>query len=550
MVKGISAGWGACLRTVTLNGHSGILICWKDAVAVALDSGSIIILNAITGTQVAILSGHTGSVFSLVFSPDGTSLVSGGSDKTIKLWDMKTGGVVKTFQGHTDSVYSVSISPDCTTIASGSCDDTICLWDVQTGGCHHIIKQWDYVDNICFFPLHPNHLIFQSGGQIRQLDISSQQIASISDGKYIAFSLDGTQFAVCRGSTVEIQDSNSKRIVAKLHMANRDAECCCFSPDNRTIAVASYLTIYIWDITGSDPHLLETFVGHTISIDSLVFSSSSSLISTSLDESVRFWKIDTSPRDPVPANPKPLPLTSAPIKSITLQAKDGITISSHSDGMVKTWDLSTGLCKSSFQILAKDPHWMDTCLINDMLISVLCTDEKICIWDTEKGDLLRTVDISGKEIMDFRMSGDGSKVFCLYDKSIEAWSILTGEVVGKVEFHGSIYGDSFLAIDITRVWIHPHHAKSILGWDFGILDSSPVELSVTSRNGPHLDFIGGVRMLRSPLPGIEDTVTKNVVLQLPARLAWCSDGQWDGQYLVVGYDSGEVLILECNHIPH
>jgi len=550
VVKGVSAGWDACFRTVLLGDCIQALTYQTDTIAVSLHSCSIIILNAITGVQVAVLSGHTDRVYSLVFSPDGASVVSGSSDKTIKLWDMQTSGVVKTFQGHTGSVYSVSISPDCTTIASGSGDRTICLWDVQTGECHHIIEQKDYVVHICFFPLDPGHLMFASGGKIWQLDISSQQIAPVSDGQYIAFSSDGIQFAVCNGSVVEVQDSYSKRIVAKLHMANRDAQCCCFSPDNRVVAVAIHLTIYIWDITGSDPYLLETFIGHTASVGSLEFSSPSFLISTSWDESVRFWHIGASSKDPVPANPKPIPPTSAPIKSINLQAEDGIAISSHSDGAVRIWDISTGLCKASFQAPIKDPYQIDTRLTDGRLISVWFTDEKICIWDTEKGGLLRTVDEPGRGIRDLRISADGSKVFCLSYQYIEAWSILTGEVVGRARFDGDQFADPFLAIDASKVWIQLSFPESILGWDFGTLGSSPIELSDTSRNGPHLDFIGGVRMRRSPLPGIEDTITKKVVLQLPARLARCSDGQWDGQYLVVGYDSGEVLILECNYVLH
>jgi len=549
VVKGVSAGWGTCFRTVPLDGYSHVLTCWKDTVAVGLHSGCIVIFNAITGIQMGILSGHSDWVKSLVFSPDGTSLVSCSSDKTIKLWDMQTGGVVKTFQGHTDTVCSVSISADCTTIASGSSDKTIHLWNIQTGECHHIMKQQDTVNYIFFSPLDPKHLIFTSGGKICQWDIDGQRIASESDGYHITFSPDGTQLVVCNGSVVEVQSSDSKATVAKFSMPNLDIECCCISPDNRLVAVAAAEAVYVWDITSSDPHLLDTFIDHTMPISSLAFFSPSSLISTSYDQSVRFWQIGASSTDPVPANPKATSLALAPVKSITLQAKDGIAISSHSDGVVRIWDISTGSCKTSFQTQAKDSQWMDTCLTDGRLISVWCTDEKICIWDAEKGELLRTVAVAVEGIRDFRVSGDGSKVFCLNGYSIQAWSLWTGKVAGEVQLGSPIYLDPFLAIDSLRVWIHLPPPKEILGWDFGIIDSSPIELSDISQSGPHLDFIG-IRRYRSSLPGIQDTVTKKVVFQLPSRLTRCADAQWDGQFLVVGYDSGEVLILECNHVLH
>jgi len=204
IIKGISAGWGTCFRTVLLDEKLLVLACWKDTIAVGLESGPIIILNAITGMQVAILSGHSGWVGCLVFSTDGTSLISGSEDKTIKLWDMQTGGVVRTFHGHTYLVSAVSISADCVTIASGSWDGTICVWDVRTGECNHIIKQENRIKHVCFFPLNPKHLIFISmsisGDEIWQWDISSQQFVLICNGSQIAFSLDGTQFVVCNES--------------------------------------------------------------------------------------------------------------------------------------------------------------------------------------------------------------------------------------------------------------------------------------------------------------------------------------------------------------
>jgi len=127
VVQGLPAEWGVCSHTIVLNNSLTALSYHNNAIAVGLQSGDIIILSAITGGQMGIFSGHTDTVVSLVFFPDGTSLVSGSLDCAVKLWDIQTGGVVKTFSGHTGEVWSVSISADCTRIASGSSDNTICL---------------------------------------------------------------------------------------------------------------------------------------------------------------------------------------------------------------------------------------------------------------------------------------------------------------------------------------------------------------------------------------------------------------------------------------
>jgi WD40 repeat protein len=82
------------------------------------------------GREWATLSGHEGWVASVAFSPDGSMLATGSHDQTVKLWDMATGRELATLEGHSGNVYSVAFSPDGSWLASGSLDGTVRLWDV------------------------------------------------------------------------------------------------------------------------------------------------------------------------------------------------------------------------------------------------------------------------------------------------------------------------------------------------------------------------------------------------------------------------------------
>lgn len=81
------------------------------------------------------LSGHVGDVYTVAFHPGQNHIVTGGYDKTIKIYDIRTGTLVKEFQGHKSSVSSAIFNPSGNIIISGSKDGSIKFWDIASGVC-------------------------------------------------------------------------------------------------------------------------------------------------------------------------------------------------------------------------------------------------------------------------------------------------------------------------------------------------------------------------------------------------------------------------------
>jgi WD40 repeat protein len=103
--------------------------------------------DAVSGAHKHTLEGHTANVTSVAFSPDSSQIISGSSDYTVRVWDAISGKHKHTLKGHTKWVRSVAFSPNGLQIISGSCDGTVRVWDAGSGSLQHVLEGFGYLSD-------------------------------------------------------------------------------------------------------------------------------------------------------------------------------------------------------------------------------------------------------------------------------------------------------------------------------------------------------------------------------------------------------------------
>ena len=95
------------------------------------------------GTAVHTLTGHDGPVQAVAVSADGRRAVSGGTDRTVRVWDLEAGTAVHTLTGHDGWVTEVAVSADGRHAVSGGIDGTVRVWDLEAGTAVHTLTGHD-----------------------------------------------------------------------------------------------------------------------------------------------------------------------------------------------------------------------------------------------------------------------------------------------------------------------------------------------------------------------------------------------------------------------
>ena len=196
------------------SGDGGLAVFSPDDTQIAFVTGSSISLRE-TDTRQEVLqfsSGHTTTISSVAFSPNGIYMASGAGDDAedtgIRLWHVRTGQELRRFEGHSQRIRSVAFSPDGTLLASGSEDGTVRLWDAATGNeMHKLVYPAPFpltitIDSVTFSPDGTQLATGSSDGSVRLLDIATKQLkvlgshqngSNSSEVYSISFSPDGRQ---------------------------------------------------------------------------------------------------------------------------------------------------------------------------------------------------------------------------------------------------------------------------------------------------------------------------------------------------------------------
>jgi len=380
--------------------------------------------------------GHSSSVWSVVFSPDGKTLASGSSDNTIKLWDMATGKLLKTLAGHSSSVWSVVFSPDGKTLASGSNDKNIKLWDVTTGKpLKTLTGHSSLVTSIVFSPDGKTLTSGSSDNTIKLWDVTTGKPLKTLTGhtkevRSVVFSPDGKTLASgSNDKTIKLWDVATGKQLKTLTGHSSSVTSVVFSPDSKTLASGSYdSTIKLWEVTTGKS--LKNLAGHSSSVMSVVFSpDGKTLASGSYDNTIKFWDVAT--------DKKLTNLTghSGAVWSMIF-SPDGKTLASgSSDKTIKFWDMMTGKPLknlSGYSTLVRSVVFSP----DGKTLASGNYDKTLKLWDMMTGKPLKNLSGHRGAVMSVVFSPDGKTLASgSYDNTIKLWDVATGEPLKTLTEH-------------------------------------------------------------------------------------------------------------------
>ena len=553
------------------------------AVAFSPDSTRLAVVSAIgiwlydvaTGTEVALLGGHTGGVTSVAFSSDGTLLASGSQDETVKLWAVATHTNIATLRGHTDGVWSVAFSPDGKMLASGAgdpgvrfpADNTVKLWDMETNA--NIATLEGHEGRVASVAFSPDGQILASGSDdetIKLWDVETNTNIATLEGHTdrvasVAFSPDGKMLASAGGTfdeTVKLWDVETNTNIATLEGHADGVASVAFSPDGKILASgvgdaffpeffpeSSDNRVKLWDVASGEP--IASLGGHTGEVWSVAFSPDGTMLASAggtFDNTVKLWDVDSAePTATLKGHTDVVSSVTFLFDGTRLAAKSGITI--------LLWDVDTG-----DQITIPEGHALSP--DGTRLAVVSEEDGTILVWDVDTGEQItslerhenywvnsETFSPDGTRLASGAGALDGTMLLLL-------WDVDSGELIATLEGHENYWvnSETFSPDGTTlasRIW-----DGTILLWD---VDSGELITSLEGHTGGILRLRGFSALAFSPdgatlASGARDGTillwdmeTKEIIATLEGYAEWVNLVSFSPDGAILASGSGNTILL-------
>jgi small GTP-binding protein len=283
-----------------------------------------------------------GTIVVFAFSPDGTRVLTGGIDHSVRLWDGETGRCLHLFEGHENTVESVAWSADQRRALSGSWDGTVRVWDIETGRCLRATKRQgdSQVWSVAWSGDHRRALSGEGEARLRLWDVETghclQVLESLSGGvESVAWSADQRHVLAGGGdNAVHLWDLDSGRCVRMLEGHTQKVESVAWSADQRyALSASDDKTVRVWDVeTGRCLRVIE---GHTGKVYSVAWSPDHRCaVSGSRDKTVRLWDVETG------LCLRVLEGHTHAVQSVAWSADQRRAFSGDAGGGIRVWNLS------------------------------------------------------------------------------------------------------------------------------------------------------------------------------------------------------------------
>ncbi len=334
---------------------------------------------------------HGDAVNSVAFSPDGKLILTGGRDKTARLWDAATSRPLGQPMEHSEEVKSVAFSPDGKTILTGSLDKTARLWDAASG---------------------------------RPLGQPLEHSAAVSSA---AFSPDGKTIVTgCLDKTARLWDAATGRPLGRPLEHPGMVYSVAFSPDGKTFLTGSYYDepARLWDAATGRP--LGQPMAHSGIIWSVAFSPDGKTILTGCsDKTARLWDAATS-------RPLGQPLEHSGWVFSVAFSPDGKTIlTGCDDNTAQLWDAATGQ-RMGGPLEHRGAVWSVAFSRDGQSILTGSHDGTVRLWDGEVGQPSGRLLDYGSEVYATEFGPDGKTILTgSWDGKVRRWDVASGHPLGQ-----------------------------------------------------------------------------------------------------------------------